>query len=225
MAYRKWKEGEPLMPGEHPSEEAMASFLEGLLPEPEAQALKEHLIGCDNCVEILEMSLRASREEGADVPQEALMLAKGLVKVTADKQALLEIVLRAKEKLLEIIHTTGDVLVGQELLPAGVLRSRSIKDFKDEVIVLKDFENFRVEVKIENRQEGIFNIKIGVKEKQTQETIKDLRVTLIKDDVEMESYLLGSGSVIFEHVALGKYSLAISNIEERIASVMLDIQK
>ena len=137
---------------------------------------------------------------------------------------LLEILLRFKEKAIELINTTGDVLVGQELVPAPVLRSRLIKDFKDEVTILKDFNDIRVQIKIENKWGKVFNLKLAAKQKHTQKIIKDLRVTLLKDDLELESYLTDSGSVIFEHVLLGKYRLEISAIENKLASILLDIK-
>ena len=125
-----------------------------------------------------------------------------------------------------IVGATG--LVGQELVPAPVLRSRNIKDFKDEVTVLKDFQDMRVEVKIENRgsQEGkeIFNVIIMAKQKETQKVIKDLRVTLLKDDLELESCLNDSGSVTFEHILLGRYVIELATIDKKIAAILIDIK-
>jgi hypothetical protein len=54
--------------------------------------------------------------------------------------------------------------------------------------------------------------------------IKDLRVTLIRDDTELESYLSDSGKVVFEHVLLGKYMVEISNIENKLAMIEIDIK-
>ncbi len=122
------------------------------------------------------------------------------------------------------MHTSGDILVGQELMPAPILRSHKIKDFKDEVIILKDFRDIRVEAKIENKGTKAFNLTIRVKDKQTQKIIKDLRVTLIKDDLELESYVADTGVVTFEHVLLGKYTVKIANLENNLASILLDIR-
>ena len=101
---------------------------------------------------------------------------------------------------------------------------RSIKDFKDEVTILKDFRDVRVEVKIESRKTKDFNVLIVVKQRVTQELLKDLRVTLLKDDVELESYLTDSGSVTFEHISLGKYSVEISSSDNKLAVVLLDVK-
>jgi hypothetical protein len=158
-----------------------------------------------------------------EVPLELLGRVKGLFD-SQSETAPLEIALRLKEKLLEILNTTGDILVGRELVPAPVLRTRSIKNFKDEVTILKDFKDIRVEVRIENKGAGAFNLIVTAKQKLDLKIIKDLRVTLLKDDLELESYLTGSGSVTFEHVLLGRYKVEISTLENKLASVLLDIK-
>jgi hypothetical protein len=130
-----------------------------------------------------------------------------------------------KDKALEILETTGDVLVGQEFVPHPVLRSRKIKEFKDEVTILKDFKEIRVEVKIENKENRGFDLVIFVKDKLSNRIIKDLRVTLIKDDLELESYLSNYDKVVFEHILAGKYIIEISNIEDKVASILLDVRR
>ena len=62
------------------------------------------------------------------------------------------------------------------------------------------------------------------REKQTQKTLKDIRVALLKGDLELESYLADSGGVTFENILLGKYRIEINDIDKRLASVILDIK-
>jgi hypothetical protein len=93
------------------------------------------------------------------------------------------------------------------------------------VTILKDFKDIRVEVKLENKGGQAFDLTVLVKDKQTHCVIKDLRVTLLKDDLELESYLTDSKKVIFEHVLAGRYTVEISNIETKIASIVLDIKR
>ena len=223
LVYKKYKADHRKIEEPHPDEEILVCFLEGRISEDENVLLKTHLISCDSCMEKLLIHNDLNAMEIKELPQELLERVKNLVK-PEQNFSFLEIALRLKEKALEILHTTGDILVGQELVPAPVLRSRQIKDFKDEVTILKDFQDIRVEVKIENKGAKVFNLTIMAKEKETQKVIKDLRVTLIKDDLELESYLTDSGRVTFEHVLLGKYTVAISTLENKLASILLDIK-
>lgn len=222
IVYRKWKAEQLQVPEPHPDEESFACFLEGRLSEEENARLKTHLIDCNRCAEavLIQARLQESQEK---VPQELLEYVKNLVK-SEDKTPVLEIILKLKEKALELLNTTGDILVGQELVPAPLLRSRQMKDFKDEVTILKDFKDIRVEVKIENKHGEFFNVTVMVKEKEAQKVIKDLRVCLLKDDLELESYLNDTGKVTFEHILLGKYTVEISTLENKLVSVLLDIK-
>jgi len=223
LVYKAWKADSSNKDKEHPDEEALTCFIEGRLTGEENDIIKEHLIICENCARAVALNLSAAGTQTKDVPEELLNRLKNLL-ASQREPCLLEIALRLKEKILEMINTTGDVLVGLELVPAPVLRSRSIKDFKDEVTILKDFNDIRVEVKVENKGGQEFNLNILVRQKQTQKTIKDLRVTLIKDDLELESYLTDSGTVVFEHVSFGKYAVEISAIDKKVASILLDIK-
>jgi hypothetical protein len=223
MAYKDWKSEQLNNQEPHPDEETFACFLEDKLSPEEEEKIRAHLLACDTCAEIFSLQLKLKTGQLEDVPQGLIAQAKDLVQA-AHEAPLLEIFLKLKEKALEVINTTGDVLVGQELVPAPLLRSRQIKDFKDEVIILKDFQDLRIEVKVEGCGTKAFNVTVTVKEKSTQKIIKDLRVTLIKDDLELESFLTDNGKVIFEHVLIGKYTLEISSVENKLACVLLDIR-
>ena len=207
----------------HPDEESLVCFLENKLPSGEAESIKEHLIICDSCAEVAAMHIKLKPDEAKDIPEVLLRRAKDLVSQDA-KQEILEIFLKLKEKALELLGTTGDILVGQEFMPAPVLRSRNITDFKEEITILKDFKDIRAEAKIENRKGKLFSLTIIVREKATQKVMKDLRITLIKNDIELESYLTDSWRATFEDVVLGRYTVEISSIDNKLASILLDIK-
>lgn len=222
LVYRRWKKRH-LKAGEvHPDEEVVVSFLEGKLPLEESVELKAHLTHCESCAEAVGLNLTSSLAPDDDLPT-------GLINFSREKMGVkdapaLEIVLRLKEKVLEVVSATGEILLGQEMIPAAVLRSRNINEFKDEVVILKDFKDIRVQIRIENKSGKYFNLNIQAKSKQSKELIKDLRVTLFKEDIELESYLNDSGSVIFEHVLLGKYKVELTDLEDNLASVLLDVR-
>lgn len=222
--YKKWK-SDHLKPGqEHPDEETWVCFFEDRLPVEENERIKAHLISCEDCAEIFAAGFRLKAYPEKKVPEELISRLKNIV-ATQNQISILEIILKLKEKALEILSTTGDVLVGQEFIPAPILRSRKIGDFKDQVSILKDFKDIRVEVKIESKGIQALDLTILVKDKQTHRIIKDLRVTLLKDDLELESYLTDLSSITFQNVLAGKYMVQISNIENKIASVILDIKE
>jgi hypothetical protein len=223
LVYKEWKSGQPKEQQLHHDEETMVSFWEGRLSAEEGEQVMAHLISCDSCMDAFLTSAQLEASEEEQIPEALVERVKNLFR-EKDEFAVLEIFLRLKENLLELVNTTGDVLVGQELMPASVLRSRKIKDFKDEVTILKDFKDLRVEIKIESKGAQSFDLTVTVKEKYTSRLIKDLRITLLRADLELESYLTDSGKVTFEHVLLGKYTVEISNITNKLASILVDIK-
>jgi len=222
MIYRKRQDDGLKIEGRHPDEEALACFLEAKLPPQEAQQIKAHLLTCGQCLEIVAACLELKQLDNQEVPEELMAKARESLKFL-DSSLILEIALRLKEKALELLNTTGDVLVGQELVPAAILRSRHTEDFKDEVVILKDFQDISVEVKVENKQAKFFNFSVTARQKQTKKVIKDLRVTLIKDDLELESRLSDTGIVTFEHVLLGRYKVEINTLDNQLAAILLEI--
>lgn len=223
VAYRAWKSDYNQREREHPDAETLACFLEDKLSAQEKRQIQQHLIKCANCAEVLGLELKAELKGDKDVPAELLGRMKNLVAEQISVN-ILEIFIKIKEKALEVLNTTGDILVGQELMPGAVLRHKGIKDFKDEVNILKDFKDTRVEVKVENKQGGEFNLSITAKEKSSQRPFKDLRISLFKDDLEIESYHTDSGRVTFEHILLGEYKVEISTLKDKLASILLNIR-
>ena len=222
LVYKRWKKCHLKTEGLHPDAEVIVSFLEGKLSLQEAQEVKLHLTRCEDCAEIVALNLTSQEAPVNDVPRELVDFAKD--KLGVSNAPPLEIILKLKEKALEVISATGEILLGQEMVPAAVLRSRNINEFKDEVVILKDFKDIRVQIRIENKSGKYFNLNIQAKSKQNKEMVKDLRVTLFKEDIELESYLNDSGVVIFEHVLLGKYKVELADLEENLASVILDVR-
>jgi hypothetical protein len=221
--YRQWKSGNLKGKGLHPDEESLACFLEGKLSAKEREEVLAHFLSCSSCAQLLAIQAAVPESQDKEVPDLVLEAAKGLVE-PGDITDILEILLKLKEAALEIINTTGDVLVGREFMPAPVLRSRKMQDFKDEVVILKDFKEIRVEVKIENKRGQAFNLTVAAKEKKTQKLIPGLRITLLKGELELESYLADSSVVSFENILLGKYTVEVSTTEDKLASILLDIK-
>ncbi len=221
--YQKYKLASPLIEGGHPDEEDFVSFIQGRLSGSDQAVLKKHILSCAVCSQaVASLALAGEDLKLETAPADLVFMAKGLVQNQPDN--LLEIFLKLKENLLELARTSGDVLIGQEVVPAALLRSHNIKSFKDEINILKDFNGIRVEVKVENRNGSSFNLAVLVKEKQTSRIIKDLRITLLKDGLELESYLTQGGKVIFENIVPGEYSIEIANLEAKLAVIVLGVK-
>ncbi|PIQ91004.1 MAG: hypothetical protein COV71_01530 [Candidatus Omnitrophica bacterium CG11_big_fil_rev_8_21_14_0_20_41_12] len=223
IIYREKKNSRGSKLKDHPNEESLACFLEDKLSAADKDVIIKHLLSCDRCAEYLSVQLKIQPHLSLDVPVPLLEKVKKLVNQEAGG-ILLEIFLKLKDKAIEIIQTTGDVLVGQELIPAPVLRSRQVNEFKEEVCILKDLQQIRVLAKIQNKDHKSFNLTISVKDKQSQKIPQDLRITLIKGGVELESYLVDSGSSYFENILPGNYTVEISRQGQKEALIDLKVR-
>jgi len=223
LVYREWKIANQFAGKDHPDVETLVCFLENKLSLSEKTQIQEHLVSCDLCAEYLSLQLKIKSHLSLDVPIGLLEKIKNLVGQDS-RENLLEIFIKLKVKALEIMQTTGDVLLGQELVPAPVLRSRKINEFKEEVSILKDLQQIRVLAKIQNKSAKSFNLTITVKDKHSQRIDKSLRVTLIKDDLELESYVNDVGSSFFENILPGDYVVEISRQGERMAVIDLKVK-
>lgn len=205
----------------HPDEETIACYSEGRLSDNEAEVVKKHLLECGPCARAFAAGLKLEADADLDVPEELLSKVKGLV--LTGNITILEIFLKLKEKVIELLSTNGDVLVEQEWVPAVLVRSRKIKTFKDELTILKEQGDIRLEIKITWKAKDRFNLVVSLKEKISSQPVKDARVSLLKDDIELESYVLCSGSVGFEDIAAGRYKIEISGMKGEIIPLVLDV--
>ncbi len=222
LIYKEWKNSHLYTGNDHPDEERLACFLEDKLSMADKDIIQKHLLSCDLCAEYLSTQLKIKPHLSLDVPALLLEKVKKIINQET-KENLLEILLRFKGKVIEVIQTTGDVLLGQELIPAPILRSRQISEFKEEVNILKDLGQIRVLAKIETKDTVSFNLTIIVKDKKSQ-IQKNLRVTLLKKEIEMESYLTDSGTTVFENILPGNYTVEVIREEQKIAIINLEVK-
>lgn len=218
VIYRKKRGSGGFVSGEHPDEEALACFLEDKLPHADRLLIERHLVRCNFCAEYVGSQLKMQAGLAKEVPGLLLEKVERLV-IDGGGEGLFEIFLKLKEKAIEIIQTSGDVLVGQELIPAPVLRSRRIKDFREEVVILKDLQSIRVEARLKNNNAKSFDLTVAARDKQSQKLIRDLRVTLLKGGLELESYASEAASVIFRDILPGIYTAEVTKAGEKVAVV------
>lgn len=220
IVYKRWRASVAKEADSHPDEESLSCFLDGKLSLKESEQIKSHILTCQDCAETVSLGLKMGIEaSGQEVSGDMLSRLKELV-----CGRTLEIAVRLKQKALEVIRTSGDVLIGREFIPAPLLRARKIRDFKDEVAIFKNFGDFRIEVRIESKGAEVFNLVVAVRPEQQQKVSEDLRITLLEAGTELESYLADSGKVSFNDISPGRYTVAVSASGGRVALVVLDVE-
>lgn len=204
-----------------PDEEMLVCFSEGKLSVQQFKKIQQHILKCERCAQLVSLyNLKVETEK--PVPEYLIEKAKDLVKQKVLPN-LLEIVLSIKQKFLEIVKTSGDIIVDNEIIPLPVLRSRQIRELREELAVVKEFQDIRIKLNIEKKEKGIVKITILFFDKKTNMPLKDLRVSLLKGNIELESYGVDKGKAVFDNVSFGKYSLLISHKNKELGLVKLEI--
>jgi len=222
--YHSWRERLIRPQEDCPDDETLACFLEGRLPEKESRQLKMHLIGCDRCLELIALISQEAAE--VPLPQELVERAKELVMRQEKAQSgFIEIILGLKEKTIDLIKASGDILFGQEVTRLEVLRGRKVKDFGQEVKIIKDLGEIRVEAGLENRANYTARVTVKLGDIKTAKPVEGLRITLIRAGQDIESYIAETGKAVFDNVSVGSYAIEISTPESIIGKIMLEIKK
>lgn len=221
--YKAYKANSTAKEEKHPDEETLACFIGNLLNPDETKAIKEHLIHCNFCAQALAARIKITKPIKTHIPKDLILKITDLAENQQELPGL-NIILSIKDKIFELLDTNGDILVGQELMPAPLARSRQIKEFKNEITILKDFNGIRIEVKIENKSQNLNNLSIAVKNKQTSQLIKDLRIALLKNDLELESYVTDINKVVFDQILTGQYSIKIFESNKKLGAISLEIK-
>lgn len=222
MSYRLWKNSFSDKEGKHPNEESLAAFSEGTLPEKEILSVKRHLLRCSSCSEAFMFAHKLGKEKLSNVPQELISRAKSLVQADARK-SVFEALVRVGEDFLELLSFNGEVILGNRLMPAPTLRSRALGQFKDELTLIKDLGLLRVELRLLRKDKKDFILQVTAREKKTLKPKKSLRITLFKDNRELESYACQTGKAIFKHLTIGEYDIEVNSLGENDVFLKLKI--
>jgi len=206
-----------------PDEETLVCFSESRLSKSESKKIKEHLISCHRCAEIV--SLFCKKFEGAEkeVPEYLIKNAKNMVEERPFPNVL-EVILALKEKALQILRTTGDIILDNEIIPLPVLRSRQIDRFPEEIKLIKEFENIKTTIHVQKKAKDEIRISLILIDKASLRPLGDLRLALLREGRELESYEAVSGSATFEKISFGRYAIQILRKDEKLGVINLEIK-
>ncbi len=229
VAYRRLKEEKMVKPiGHCLSEEDIACFIDDKIKEAEREKLCIHILSCRKCADNLRdhfLVIKSMKEKGLlETPTGLIESAQSLVDVEVG-QNILDIVLNFKERAIELVRTTGEVLIGQQLIPVPALRSSGKdRELQNEIKVVKTFGDILTEVDIEKKRSDLANIVIRVTKKVTNKKAEGLRISLVKDNRELESFLVEEGKVKFEEIEPNNYRILITEDDRKLGFVNISMK-
>lgn len=205
-----------------PSEEFLADYIEGRLPERKRLQLEVHLVDCETCIQELIVShhlIIGEPQAGIeDVPSgvtaAVVSRLKSLPSATSSS-------LRQKfHELLDHFHEMASEFLslfrggGRHLI---LLRGFQKTVSKDSIRRTKSFKDLKIELEVERT--GKRNACIRIRLLNNIEELKGIRITLRQDkDREVASKLFDGYQVIFEDTPFGRYSLVFSRDGQKIGT-------
>jgi hypothetical protein len=205
-----------------PNEESLVCFSEGKLSLAESKEIQEHLISCRRCAEAVSLFCQRFEETKA-VPEFLIEKAKNLME-EKNLPNIVEVILAVKEKALQILGTTGDVILDNEIIPLPVLRSRQISEFPEEIKLIKEFNNIKITLYIQKKDKDKVKININLLNKTSLLPLENLRLVFLKASQEIESYEVILGNVVFDNIRFGRYTIQILRQDEKLGAIHLEIK-
>ncbi|MEI7752731.1 MAG: zf-HC2 domain-containing protein, partial [Candidatus Omnitrophota bacterium] len=207
-----------------PSEETLGGYLEHGLPADIQTLVESHLAQCSSCAEQIILIKRV--EEGKKMiqtPRHLINRAKNLVEGEPSFNPL-EIILRFKEELCEIIRTTGDILQTAGLTPIPAAVRGAVGDERVSITkISKVFDVASIEVNIEKINVSSFLIKVVASDVTSKKPLNDLRVSLFKEKRELESLLTQKGIVSFKDLTFNRYAIKIFKTQAVVGEILIDL--
>lgn len=200
---------------------AIACVVENKISKREEDKISNHIVHCRSCTEKLSAYLLTARDiakEGeVGVPSFLIERVQNLVAQKATMSDVLDIILEIKEKALELIQTTGDLLLGSQ--PALALRSKDESESKNSIHVMKSFDNFNADVEIDKRVSNSTDLILRLTEKESNKRAEDIRVSLLRNNREIESQILQGGKAKFEDIRPDIYKVVLMKDDKEIGII------
>jgi hypothetical protein len=209
------------------SDELIAGYVEGLLPEQQKRLLRARLAGYGDDRKLLRVQedvARQQQEEGMSaVPSQVTERAKDLVRASRGENVF-DIIIRFSGDVYEALQTNGEILRGPQLQLTGSLRGPG-KQKARTLLTRKALDGCVVEVTAVREAGDRNTVLVKVLPQKTRKMMDGLRITLKKDSHELESHPALKGKVVFENVKEGRYVIEIVEARASIGVVSLQMTR
>jgi len=205
--------------------EEIVDYLEGRLTGDDRTRAELHLSECDSCVEELVVFngiVRSGMLSDFDpVPEEVTQSAIHSIKVAEDypsSESALRTFKRMLSKWLDIFR---DFLPLRNLRLAPIRGSKRVVS-EDLVLIRKSFADFDAEIEIEKTGPDRARIDVML-HKRTSEV--PIRVTLLKNQREVSSYLSNGTNAVFEDMPFDHYLILFTRNGAKIGEYLFEIKE
>jgi hypothetical protein len=193
------------------SDERLADYLEGRLSSTERGQIEDHLSFCEHCLDTVQIYQRLVPEHFGR-PE--------IVPPTAVKQALCRLDRLDSGSLMDALsgRIRSLILKWKEYVNAKGMGGHAVLEpirgsktlvANDLVVLNKTFSDLETEISIEKIDPRLAIVSVTISKVNPEKT--PVRVSLMTEQREVASYLVGSGDAYFERVPFGHYTLRFTS--------------
>jgi hypothetical protein len=211
-----------------PDEEKLLDYLEGRLAEEDRFEVEKHLSDCQTCLDALVITTAMVKDEDRlaldRVPAEVTESAVQLVTSQCTKScgALMEKVERSIKETFSKISDSLQLGPWARWQPVPIRGSR--KAASDDLVCLRvPFKDIDTEIEIEKT--GSNKAHVHVKLHEASKHREGVRVTLKAGEREIASCLFEDGSVLFEDIPFGHYSISLAKDGLQFGTYLFEIKE
>jgi len=206
-------------------DEEIVDYLEDKLSDEERTRAESHLSECDACLEELMVFNGIARKGGlADcdsVPEKVTQASINSIKAAEDYHSSANFLKNVKR----LLSKWCDMFSG--FVPWGNMRLAPIRGSKrvvseDLVLIRKSFSGFNAEIEIEKTGHDRARIDVMLNEKVRTNPI---RVTLMKNEREISSYLSNGTNAVFEDIPFDHYQLLFTRNGVKLGEYLFEIKE
>ncbi len=184
------------------------AYANDALSEDRLKLVDSHLENCNDC--ILEL-MKMQRLMKSPIELDLDMSAMKTKAVDVHGPNILEIVLSAKDDLLELIRHTGELI---SLTPQmGTVRGKEVEEQERAIVIRKDFskEDLSIELRI-NRvpDDGTENISISLMRLSSEDFIPEMNIEISGEKVHDHANTDENGIAEFYGIKSGSYAININ---------------
>lgn len=211
-----------------PDDEMLAGYLDGGLSDAERSDIETHLSSCDSCLEGIiitkDLTRGASGSETEPVPESVTQSAVDLIneETVSNRFSIAE---RIERLFRSIYRGLFDTLIPQNWgsAPMAMIRGTNESIPGNVAHIEKDFKEIHAEIEIEKTRQHTSQIRVTVTDELGK--MRDIRVTLERDEREVSSLLMGRDSVVFDDIPFGHYRLVLGRDSEEIGTYSFEVKE
>lgn len=196
-----------------PDEERLVDYLEGRLSEKDRFSVEKHLSDCDECLEAVVITKNlmkdADRVELTEVPSHVTESAVDMVtgRPMKSQRTVIGRLGRSIKKSFSWVSEAFQMGPWGTMEPV-LVRGSKTSTTQDLVQLSVRLKGIKAQIEIERTGDEKAHIRVRPHDPDKHQ--KALRVTLIKGEREIASYILEADYVLFEDIPSGEYTIFLT---------------